>query len=576
MRKVRQLLSTFVIVFFVVLIAVNAVATILIFDNVVSLKNEVRRLEEKVDSIEIETVREATLSEQKLMEFYKEIDEKSNEMIDRLLTIVGIIGGVVTFFSLLLVFKAPHDIDKRIDKLNLLLDETKSSAEEAKYQAAISAALARDDKYQSLQLLTAVVNKYPEKIEAYLTRGAMYDDLKQYDAAISDYEIARKLGCDPSVYYNNMAIAYRNKGDQSKAIKYYTKAIQLDKDNATYYCNRACSYDELERYDEALKDYAKAIELDNNRYEAYYNRNFTYEKLWREEEDEAKQKYYIKCRKADLDRAIELNPEDGDAQKILKKFTEELIEKGFLPSKQDVIAQIDEKIGDIGVNEGDYLEAFEHYVDAFNYHAIAYYLQDKQDHGESVDRICVKIVKIILNKRESDVIEITKKKAPILAEKLATIAAEFYTEGEKRSAEMVFTTVLPNSMAALNLAFMCRRNETKITNYTVSELLEMSDEKKSAVWCINKALCYIDGIEAENDWHKAIEIVKEAEKDIEAAVKWWSDTIVVGEQESNAVFLLLQFAGMHTGEEPIESRIDAAEADGYVIPEDLKPETAAV
>ncbi len=135
----------------VVLIAANAVATILIFDNLVALKNEIRHVEEKVDSLETETVRESTLSEKKLMEFYKEIDEKSSEMIDRLLTIVGIIGGVVTFFSLLLVFKAPHDIDKRIDKLNSLLDETKSSAEEAKYQAAISAALARDDKYETIQ-----------------------------------------------------------------------------------------------------------------------------------------------------------------------------------------------------------------------------------------------------------------------------------------------------------------------------------------------------------------------------------------------------------------------------------------
>ncbi len=366
----------------------------------------------------------------------------------------------------------------------------------------------------------------------------MYDDLKQYDTAISDYEIAKKLGCDPSVYYNNMAVAYRNRGDQRKAIKYYTKAIQLDRENATYYCNRACSYDELNQYEDALKDFDKAIEFDNNCYEAYYNRNFTYEKLRREEEDEAKQRYYVKCRKADLDRAIELNPEDGEAQKLLKKFTEELIEKGFLPSKQDVIAQMDEKIGDIGVNNGDYLEAFEHYVDAFNYHAIAFYLQGKQGHEESVDRISLKIVEIILNKRESDVIDVAKKKSPILADKLAAIACGLYTEGEKRSAEMVFTTVLPNSISALNLAYMRRREETKITSYTVSELLEKSDDKESAVWCVNKALCYIDGIEAVNDWHKALEIVKNAERDVDDAVEWWSNIAVVGNKESNAVCTL--------------------------------------
>lgn len=576
MKKVKQLLSTSLIVFFIVLIAVNAVATVLLLDNVIALKNEVRRLEEKVNSFETDAAQESTLSEQKLVEFYQEIDDKSNEMIDRLLTMVGIIGGAVTFFSLLIAFKAPHDIDKRIDKLDSLLDETRMSAEEAKYQAEISAAIARDDKYESIQELTSVISRYPEKIEAYLARGSMYDDFKQYDAAISDYEIAKKLGCDLSIYYNNMAVAYRNKGDHKKAIKYYSKAIELDKENAAYYCNRACAYDDIDQYEEALKDFEKAIELDNNCYTAYYNRNFTYDKLWREEKDPDKQRDYISRRKADLDRAIELNPEDGDARKLLKKFTEELVEKGILPSAQDIIAQMDEKIGDTVAKNGDYLEAFEHYVDAFNYHARAYYIQDKQDHEESVDRVCLKIIELILNKRESDIIEITKKRAPILAEKLATIAAEFYLEGEKKSAEMVFVAVLPNSMAALNLAFMCRREETKITNYTVSELLEMSDEKESAVWCVNKALCYIDGIEANNDWHKAIEIIKTAKKDMETAVKWWSNIDVVGKKESNAVFLLLQLAGMYTDSVSVESRINIAESDGYLIPDDIKPAPAEV
>ena len=576
MKKVGQLLSTFVIVFLVALIAANVLATILIFDSVVSLRNEVGRLEEKVDSLEVDTVRESTLSEQKLMEFYKEIDEKSSEMIDRLLTMVGIIGGVVTFFSLLLVFKAPHDIDHRIDKLNSLLDETKLSVEEARYQAAISAALAREDKYQSLQELSSVINKYPDKIDAYLTRGSMYDDLRKYDAAISDYEIARKLGCDLSVYYNNMAVAYRNRGDQRKAINYYTKAIRLDNENATYYCNRGCSYDDLDQFEEALEDFAKAIELDNDCYEAYYNRNFTYEKLWRGEVDKSKQLYYIQCRKADLDRAIELNPEDGDAQKLLKRFIEELIEKGVLPSKQEMVAQIDEKIGDIAVREGDYLEAFEHYVDAFNYHAIACYVQEKEEHEESVNRISRKIVEIILNKRESEVIEVTRKRSPILADKLAELACGFYTEGEKRSAEKVFATVLPNSMAALNLAYMHRRRETKTNDYTVFELLEMSDEKKSAIWCVNMSLCYIDGIEVGVDWHKAIEIVKTAEKDLESAVEWWTNVALVGRTESNVVLLLLRLAGMYTDSETVESRIAIAEADGYLIPDDLKPQPAEV
>ena len=141
---------------------------------------------------------------------------------------------------------------------------------------------------------------------------------------------------------------------------------------------------------------------------------------------------------------------------------------------------------------------------------------------------------------------------------------------------MVFTAVLPNSMAALNLAYMHRRKETKTTSTTATDLLEMSDEKKSAVWCVNKALCYIDGNEETNNWYKAIEILQTAEEDVETAVDWWSDVAVVGEKESNVVFLLMQFAKMYTDSETIDSRISTAEKDGYMIPEDLKPEPAKV
>lgn len=187
-----------------------------------------------------------------------------------------------------MAFKAPHDIDKRIDGLNEMLNGVKISSEEAKYQALISAALAKRNTYESIKKLTDVIHRYPEKPDAYLMRGFMYDDIKKYDLAISEYETAKKFGCDMGTYYNVMGVAYSNKDNHKKAINFYTEAIACDSTDSTYYCNRACSYDELDELEKALDDFEEALKYDSDCYEAYYNRNFTYDKLWRVQTDERK------------------------------------------------------------------------------------------------------------------------------------------------------------------------------------------------------------------------------------------------------------------------------------------------
>lgn len=571
MKKAKKLLSGFIIIFLVVLIALNTLINIMVIDRIKDINYHMKKINEKISIIETSDIREQTLSEEKIVELYKELSDKTDEAINRILTLVGIVAGIVTFFSLLLAYKAPHDIDKRIDDLNTMIGETKIATEEAKYQAMISSAMAKTTRYESIKKLSEIIHKYPEKPDAYVIRGFMYDDIRRYDIAITDYETAKKFGCDLNTYYNSMGIAYSNKGNNKKAIVYYSKAIKIDINNASYYCNRACSYDELEELEKALKDYDKAIELDPDFYEAYFNRNFTYDKLWRQETDIKQRNEYIQNRKDDLEKSIELNPEDDKAAKMLKKFIGELMEKGIIANPLDRIAEMDEKIADVNKDAGNMEEAYRHYNSALDYYAKQVYVNKKEHHNDDVDRIINKIIEIILNKNESANIIIDDKTNPLLTTQIASMGYKCYIDGDKVNAEILFSSILPLNGSALNLAFMKRRNETVSTQESVMKLLDMAEDKDSAIWCINSALCYIDSIEVDANWGTAINIVKNASSDIENAIEWWSNQDLVGKKESNVVFLLLIYSGLYSeSDESINNRIRSAEQDGYIIPEEYK------
>lgn len=567
---IKKFFGKFIVIFFVVLIVFNTMLCIFCIDRLKNVNNKIESIDDKIAIIEVDGVREETLSEEKIIQFYKEMNDKTNEAIDRILTLVGIVAGIVTFFSLLLAFKAPHDIDKRIDGLNEVLNDVKVSGEEAKYQALISAALAKRNKYETIKKLTDIIHKYPEKPDAYLMRGFMYDDIKKYDLAITEYETAKKFGCDMGTYYNSMGVAYSNKGNTKKAIDLYTKAISCDSTDSSYYCNRACAYDDIEELDKALADYEEALKYDSDCYEVYFNRNFTYDKLWRIQTDKQMRNEFILKRKDDLEKSIDLNPEDEKPPKLMRKFIVELVEAEILEEPFKSIAKADEKIADIAKATDNVAKAFKYYHDSLRYYTEQVYMNKKVEYKEDFNRIVQKIIELILNKNENDKINITENTNPLLISEIAAMGYKCYVEGDKLNAEILYDSIIPQNSSTINLAFMKRRNETTFIMNSVNELLDMSDEKESAVWCINKALCYVDGIDVEVDWNEAINAVKNSSKDIDSAIKWWSNIDIVGEKESNIVFLLLHFAGLHSEDDTcIEQRIETAVKDGYIIPEEL-------
>ncbi len=150
-----------------------------------------------------------------------------------------------------------------------------------------SAYTIRGNAYDDLKESQKAIADYNKAIElksdyalAYYNRGNAYDDLREYQKAIADYSKAIELNSDYATAYNNRGIVYKNLKDYQKAIADYTKAIELKPDYASAYYNRGNAYDDLREYQKAIADYTKSIRLKNIELWVPYNgRGNVYEEL---------------------------------------------------------------------------------------------------------------------------------------------------------------------------------------------------------------------------------------------------------------------------------------------------------
>jgi hypothetical protein len=124
---------------------------------------------------------------------------------------------------------------------------------------------------------------------------------------------------------------------------------------------------------------------------------------------------------------------------------------------------------------------------------------------------------------------------------------------------------------AIDLAYMIRRGEVEEREgLSLKQLFKTSESRKEdAFWCINNALCYVDGPLDNNNWQKAISIISKMESNIDEASDWWRDETVVGKKERNIVQLLLHFSDIEVNNRLLASRLRRAEDDGFSIPQDL-------
>jgi TPR repeat protein len=107
--------------------------------------------------------------------------------------------------------------------------------------------------------------------------GWNYDEKKQYQQAIAEYDKAIELGVNLAAAHNNRGVAYRSLGNVDAALSDYDEAIRIDPSYALARENRAYIYLLRNRLDEAMIDVNEAIRLNGKRPRAYWIRAGIYE-----------------------------------------------------------------------------------------------------------------------------------------------------------------------------------------------------------------------------------------------------------------------------------------------------------
>ena len=163
----------------------------------------------------------------------------------------------------------------------------------------------RGSAKSDLKLFEAAILDYdvaiklkPDYVEAYHNRGVAKFFRHQHLAAIADYDTAIKLKPTHADVYNSRGVAKAFFGQHADAIVDFDTAIKLNPDFVEAYYSRGNSKSGLGLHDAAIADYNTAIRLNPNEAVAYCNRASTKDRIGRHADAIV-----------DYDTAIQLKPD---------------------------------------------------------------------------------------------------------------------------------------------------------------------------------------------------------------------------------------------------------------------------
>lgn len=204
-------------------------------------------------------------------------------------------------------------------------------------------------------LYKQILRSQPGHFDALQLLAAIYAQTKQYEDAVSLFDLALKINPDHPTVLNNRGNALKDIRRHEDALVSYEKAIALKPDYAEPYYNRGNTLKEISRYEDALLSYEKAIALKPDYLDAYINCGnaflelkrynealFSYEKALALKPDSAKNHYNrgnalngLKRYEAALlsyEKALELNSSyaevyynKGNILQVLNRFREALL-----------------------------------------------------------------------------------------------------------------------------------------------------------------------------------------------------------------------------------------------------------
>lgn len=126
----------------------------------------------------------------------------------------------------------------------------------------------------AIEALTRAINIAPEKADAYIVRGNMYQSIGSYDKALADAEKALSLEKNVSAYIN-LSAALDALGRYEASLTASGQALALSPDNAEAWYNRGNTFRVISKTDSALVCFNRAISIDATNYFYFNNRGLT-------------------------------------------------------------------------------------------------------------------------------------------------------------------------------------------------------------------------------------------------------------------------------------------------------------
>lgn len=193
---------------------------------------------------------------------FDEALEKYNEALDYLPTFAPAIDGKANLLIMLEDYKAAgklieNAIEKNSDYPQFYLTRGKILIHKNKYENAI------DDLNRAHDLAQGSNNKFLEN-KIYVNRGAAYQKLLKYDAALSDYSKAIQLNDNnPNVFLYRGYLYYQT-NEYKEALRDFDIVIEIDPENPFAYYNRGMIHFKQGEEIQSCDDFHKACELGNN------------------------------------------------------------------------------------------------------------------------------------------------------------------------------------------------------------------------------------------------------------------------------------------------------------------------
>ena len=129
-----------------------------------------------------------------------------------------------------------------------------------------------------LQLFNEGMNSFkkalkikPDYVEVHNNMGIAFKDQGDQEKAIKSFKQAIEIKPDFYEAYNNIGVVLKDQGDQEKAIENYEHAVKIKPDYVEAYYNMGNAFKTQGKLEEAIEAYNKAVSIDPDYFKAYNN-----------------------------------------------------------------------------------------------------------------------------------------------------------------------------------------------------------------------------------------------------------------------------------------------------------------